>query len=584
MAKNIKIIAKSQSINLKYLYKRLIKYTWQHKFILFLSLISLVIFSLTNTAFLVIIKKITDHGFSSSNGDKQLSLSLLLFTVMAIRALSGLFSNYFMKSTSMRVVEDIRKDLFKKIMMLPINFFDKNSSSHLVSKINNDVQQLSSVITDLGFNIVKDGISFLGIISYMVYLDWRLTLTFFLLAPLLAYYLSIMSPRLRNTGTISQNAMGELTMASDEAIAGQRIIKIFGSNQYEINRFNKISEKIRKAQTKLTRIVALNSFTVEILAGIALSGIAFYSFEKFSAGQFTAFFGALLLIITPIKNLASANDKIQIAIAAAKSVFGLMDQKPEIDHGSKSIKRAKGYLKISNLTFKYENTGTNILEDINLNIKPGEKVALVGKSGGGKTTLINLLPRFYEIEKGEIFLDGININDLKLRSLRSQYSLVSQDTILFNDSIMNNIAYGNSDRTVSKEEVKKAAIASNAWEFIEQLENQLDHEIGDRGVRLSGGQRQRIAIARAILKNAPILLLDEATSSLDSHSEKLVQSALDNLMKNRTTIVIAHRLSTILNADKIVVIEKSRIIDTGTHKELIKRCKHYSVLYKKGLK
>ena len=584
MAKNIKKIVISQPINFKYLYKRLFKYTWQHKFILFFGLIALVILSLTNVAFLAIIKKITDYGFSAEVGRRQISLALLFLLVMVIRALSGLFSSYFMKSISMRTVESIRCDLFKKIMMLPINFFDKNSSSHIVSKINNDVQRLSNVITDIGFNLIKDGISFIGIVSYMLYLDWKLTLTFFLLAPLLTYYLKIMSPRLRSAGTVSQVAMGELTMASDEAISGQRIVKIFGSNHYEINRFNQISEKIRKAQTKLIRISALNSFAVEILAGVALSGIAFYSFGKFSAGQFAAFFGALLMIIAPIKSLTSINDKVQIAIAAAKSVFALMDETPEIDHGSKTIKHAKGHIKISNLTFKYQNSKHNILDGINLTIKPGEKLALVGKSGGGKTTFINLLPRFYEIEKGEILLDGININDIKLKNLRSQYSLVSQDTILFNDSIMNNIAYGALDRSVSKDEVKKAAIAANAWEFIEPLENQLDHEIGDRGVRLSGGQRQRIAIARAILKNAPILLLDEATSALDSHSEKYVQLALDNLMENRTTIVIAHRLSTIFNADRIVVIEKSRVIDIGTHKELIKRCKHYVILYKKGLK
>jgi subfamily B ATP-binding cassette protein MsbA len=275
MAKNIKKISTSQPVNLKYLYKRLFKYTWQHKFILFLSIMSLVILSLTNTAFLVIIKKITDHGFSSEVGHKQISLALLLLTVMVTRAFSGLFSSYFMKSIAMRTVEGIRCDLFKRIMMLPVNFFDRNSSSHIVSKINNDVQQLSNVITDIGFNFIKDGISFIGIISYMLYLDWKLTFAFFLLAPLLTYYLKIMSPRLRNAGTISQNAMGELTMSSDEAIAGQRIVKIFGSNQYEISRFNKISEKIRKIQTKLVRISALNSFAVEILAGVALSGIAF---------------------------------------------------------------------------------------------------------------------------------------------------------------------------------------------------------------------------------------------------------------------------------------------------------------------
>jgi len=584
MTYKIKKDSSTEKVNLVYLYKRLFKYTWQYKLILLLSLISLVILSLTNTAFLVVIKKITDHGFVSNESHKQISFALLLLLIMASRASSGFFASYLMRSVSMRTIESLRCDLFKKIINLPVSFFDRNSSSHIVSKITNDVQQLSSVVTDVSFTIVKDGISFIGIISYMLILDWKLTLIFCLLAPLLAYYLSIMSPRLRSAGAISQDAMGELTMAADEAITGQRIVKIFGSGSYEIKRFNSISEKMRKIQIKLVRIAALNTFTVEVLAGIALSGIAFYSFGKFSAGQFAAFFGALLMIISPIKSLTSINDKIQIAIAAARSVFGLMDEDQETDKGFKFIRRSQGLIKISKLTFKYKNSKSNILEDINLTIKPGEKIALVGKSGGGKTTLMNLLPKFYDIEQGEILLDGINIKDLKLKSLRNQFSLVTQDTILFNDTIMNNIAYGSLNKKVKRSDIKNAAIAANAWEFIEPLENQLEHEIGDRGVRLSGGQRQRIAIARAILKNAPILLLDEATSALDSHSEKYVQSALDRLIKNRTTIVIAHRLSTILNADRIVVIEKSKIIDIGNHRELMKRCKHYSMLYKKGLK
>jgi len=584
MTYKIKKDSSTEKVNLVYLYKRLFKYTWQYKLTLLLSFISLVILSLTNTAFLVVIKKITDHGFVSNESHKQISLALLLLLIMASRASSGFFASYLMRSVSMRTIESLRCDLFKKIINLPVSFFDRNSSSHIVSKITNDVQQLSSVVTDVSFTIVKDGISFIGIISYMLILDWKLTLIFCLLAPLLAYYLSIMSPRLRSAGAISQDAMGELTMAADEAIIGQRIVKIFGSGSYEIKRFNLISEKMRKIQIKLVRIAALNTFTVEVLAGIALSGIAFYSFGKFSAGQFAAFFGALLMIISPIKSLTSINDKIQIAIAAARSVFGLMDENQEIDKGFKFIRRSQGLIKISRLTFKYKNSKSNILEDINLTIKPGEKIALVGKSGGGKTTLMNLLPKFYDIEQGEILLDGINIKDLKLKNLRNQFSLVTQDTILFNDTIMNNIAYGSLNKEVKSSDIKNAAIAANAWEFIEPLENQLEHEIGDRGVRLSGGQRQRIAIARAILKNAPILLLDEATSALDSHSEKYVQSALDRLMKNRTTIVIAHRLSTILNADRIVVIEKSKIIDIGNHRELMRRCKHYSMLYKKGLK
>jgi subfamily B ATP-binding cassette protein MsbA len=417
----------------------------------------------------------------------------------------------------------------------------------------------------------------------MLYLDWQLTLIFSLLAPLMAIYLNVMSPRLRSAGKTVQESMGRMTMATDEAITGQRIVKIFGSSQYEILRFVKVAAKIRQMQAKLSRLYSLNSFTVEVLAAIALSSIVFYSFGKFTAGEFAAFFGALLMLIPPIKNLIAVNDRNQVCLSAAQSVFSLIDQDLEFDSGKKSIKRVRGNICFEDVFFKYESTKQYVLKKINLNIKAGEKIALVGKSGGGKTTLINLIPKFYNIDDGKILLDGIDIRDLKLQSLRNQFSLVSQDTILFNDTVYNNIAYGNLGKKVSKEDVKKAAIAANAWEFIDSLPNKLDHEIGDRGVRLSGGQRQRIAIARAILKNAPILLLDEATSALDSHSEKYVQAALDNLMKNKTTIVIAHRLSTVLNADRIVVIEKSEIVDSGTHRELMRRCKHYSKLYKKGL-
>ena len=573
-----------KTLDIKGLYKRLFKYSWKYKYVLFLSVIALVILSLTNTAFLVIIKKITDQGFINQSEHRRISLALMLLGVMFTRAFSGFVSSYSMDWVSTKVVESLRCDAFKRIMHFPISYFDKHSSSFVVSKITYDAEQLSNVATKITLTLIKDGLTIVGIISYMLYLDWQLTLIFSLLAPLMAVYLTAMSPRLRSAGKTVQETMGKMTMASDEAISGQRIVKIFGSSHYEILRFSKITAKIRQTHNKLSRLYSLNSLTVELLAAIALSSIVFYSFGKFTAGEFAAFFGALLMLIAPIKNLTAVNDRNQVGLSAAQSVFGLIDQELELNTGTKIIKRAKGNIRFYDVFFKYENAKVDILKNINLNIKAGEKIALVGKSGGGKTTLINLIPKFYNIDEGKILLDGIDIRDLKLQSLRNQFSLVSQDTILFNDTIFNNIAYGALDRSVTKEDVKKAAIASNAWEFIEPLENQLDHEIGDRGVRLSGGQRQRIAIARAILKNAPILLLDEATSALDSHSEKYVQSALDNLMKNRTTIVIAHRLSTILNADRIVVIEKSRIIDTGTHKELIKRCKHYSVLYKKGLK
>ncbi len=583
MANIIEISSHKTVLDIKSLYKRLFKYSWKYKYILIISVIALVVLSLTNTAFLVIIKKITDQGFIDQTEDRRLSLALMLLSVMLTRALSGFASNYSMEYVSSKVIENLRCDAFKRIMHFPISFFDKNSSSVIVSKITYDAEQLSNVATKIALTLIKDGLTIFGIVAYMLYLDWKLTLVFSLLAPLMALYLSAMSPRLRLAGKTVQETMGRITMVSDEAISGQRIVKIFGSSQYEILRFTKVAGKIRQMHTKLSRLYSLNSFVVEFLSAIALSSIVFYSFGKFTAGEFAAFFGALLMLIAPIKNLTAVNDKNQVSLSAAQSVFGLIDQDVELDSGTKIIKRARGSIRFDDVSFRYESTKQDVLKNINLDIKVGEKIALVGKSGGGKTTLVNLMPKFYNINEGKILLDGIDIRDIKLQNLRDQFSLVSQDTILFNDTIFNNIAYSNLGKKVSKEDVKKAAIAANAWEFINLLPNKLDHEIGDRGVRLSGGQRQRIAIARAILKNAPILLLDEATSALDSHSEKYVQAALDNLMKNKTTIVIAHRLSTVLNADRIVVIEKSKIVDSGTHHELMKRCKDYSKLYIKGL-
>lgn len=566
------------------LYKKLARYALTYKYILFLSIFFTIVVAFTNTSFLAVIKKITDHGFLNQDSYKRFSLALILLITMVVRALGGLISNYSLKWISMKTVEDLRCDAFKKIMNFPISYFDKNPSSFIVSKITNETAQLSGIVTEITYAIMKDGLTVIGIICYMVYLDWKLTLIFLLLVPLIIIYISYIAPRLRKAGQSIQEEASQMLMVSDEAISSQRIVKIFDTKQYEISKFSKVARRIRQMYSKLARLYALNSFFIEIFAAISLAAIAYYSFGVFTPGQFAAFFGALLMVIGPIKNITAVNDKTQVAIAAAESLFSMMDQKIEDDKGVKSLEKVEGKIVFKNVFFRYENSKNDSLKFINLTIRPGEKIALVGKSGSGKTTLLNLIPRFYSPAKGEIFLDDIEVNKLSLKNLRSHFSLVTQDTILFNDTIFNNIVYGDLRKKWSKKDVIKAAIAANAWEFIELLPNKLDHQIGDRGVRLSGGQRQRIAIARAILKNAPILLLDEATSALDPHSEKYVQAALDNLMKNRTSIVIAHRLSTVLNADRIIVMEKSEIVDSGTHQELMKRCRYYSLLYKKGLK
>jgi ATP-binding cassette, subfamily B, bacterial MsbA len=566
--------------NAKMLYLRLFRYAWAHKIFFLVTILATTILSASNTAFLALIKQVTDEGFVKQSAEKMTLLPLMLFGLMAARGLAGFVSTYSMRVVARRVVEKLRTEAFSKLMQLPVNYFDASSTGVLVSKLTYDVERLSSVCTRTALNVIRDILTSIGLIGYMLYLDWRLTLVFAVIAPLMALYLRKTTPKLRTNAKKVQEAVGEMTKVAEEAIAGQRIVKIFGGQEYENTRFADVVAKNRILELRSTRIAGMNGLVIEILAALALALVVYYALGRFTVGEFAAFIGALLMLIAPIKHITAANEDFQIGLAAAQSVFEVIDTPTELNDGDKTMLRAQGLIEFKNVSLRYDNAKKPALDNLSFTIQPGEKLALVGRSGGGKTSLVNLLPRFYELQQGLILIDGVDIRAVDLSHLRAQYSLVSQDVVLFNDTIFNNIAYG-ALRNTNEADVIAAAKAANAWEFIQQLPDGLQNEVGDRGVRLSGGQRQRLAIARAILKNAPILLLDEATSALDTESEQLVQAALDNLMQDRTTIVIAHRLSTIENADRILVMEAGQIIESGSHQTLMAQNGYYTKLYQK---
>ena len=575
------IAAKETLKNYKEVYIRLFKYALTYKLILSFSIVSILITALADTSFLALLKKITDEGFVSNPNNLTSLIPLIVIFIILIRASARFFSSYSLRWVSRKIVQNLRYDIFDNLMKLPIFYFDSNTTGILISKITYETEQLQTIITKVSLIALRDTFTIIAVVSYMFYLNGLLAFFVLIILPIAGYFIKKIIPKLRDAANEFQRLMGDITKIAEEAISGQRIVKIFGAAKYERDRFSKSIIRNRQMGTKLARLSSTNSLIIEIMLGLLFAGVLHYSLSNLSPGEFIAFIGAIVLIITPIKRLTALNEQIQIGYAAAVSIFSVMDEKKEKDLGKFNLKKVKGKLEFTDVCFTYPKNNKAVLSDINFSIKAGEKVALVGKSGGGKTTLLNLIPKFYDVSSGSIKLDNFDINEISNNSLRKNLALVSQDTILFNDTIYNNIAYGNL-KSVSLEKVKKAAKAANALEFINELPNGFNHIIGDRGVRLSGGQKQRIAIARAILKNAPILLLDEATSALDSESERLVQAALDNLMAKKTSIVIAHRLSTIKNADKIIVMDQGKIVGVGRHNSLVKNNKFYLKIYKKG--
>ena len=465
--------------------------------------------------------------------------------------------------------------MFARLMQLPLGYFSDHSSGSLISKFTYDVNQVNSAATGVITVAVRDSLSIIGLLGWLLYLNWKLTLVAMTVAPVLAWLVRKFSLRMRQVSRGTQRAMGGVTQVLNESIDGHRVVKVFGGQSYEVERFLQAINRFRAFNMKQVAATASNSAMGEMVAALMLALIVFLITKQSAAnettvGGFVSFVTAAMMLLAPLKRLTNINEPLQRGLAAAESVFELLDEPAEMDTGSKEFGRAKGQIQFQNVTFRYADSESDALTDVSFLASPGETIAFVGASGSGKTTLANMIPRFFHPARGRILIDDCDLADVRLDSLRANIASVSQEVVLFNDSVAANIAYG-PRANASRQQIIAAAEAAYAMEFISAMPEGLDTLIGENGVKLSGGQRQRLAIARALLKDAPILILDEATSALDTESERQVQYALENLMKSRTTIVIAHRLSTIESADKIVVMDAGRIVETGTHLELVAR-------------
>ena len=528
--------------------------------------------------------QIVDTLFSNNHTSKDaLSYSAALFIVIALSSIFALISVSASSWISNKVILDLRVDMFTKLLKLPKTYFDKNTTGETLSKLTFDVEQISAAASTIWLQLIKSSFAVVLLTGYLFYKNFLLSLTLLVLLPLVYFAVKLSTARIRKGSRKVQESMGKMTHLLDENISGNDLIKIYNAQSSEQNKFFNIINTIRQQRFKVDVASSLNTSIVNALIGLSLACVVYFSSTHLmmTAGDFLAYFTAMGMLVKPSKTLININKPLQQALVSGASVFNLIDEKPESNLGSKKMDQAIGDIRFDNVSFSYLNNNLS-LKNITLNIKQGETIALVGSTGSGKTTLVNLLARFYNPTDGKITIANEDINSFDLESFRSNFSFVDQNVRLFNDTISGNIAFGQKEQ-MPMDSIINAANVSNSIEFIEKLDHKFDSDIGEDGVTLSGGQRQRLSIARAIAKDSPILILDEATSALDSATEKLVQSAISEMQKGRTTIIIAHRLSTIQNADRIIVLKEGRIIEQGSHKELIKASGEYAKLNQQQL-
>jgi subfamily B ATP-binding cassette protein MsbA len=569
------------------IYLRLLTYLTHYKSYLVLAVIGLAVVALSNLVFTAMLTPLLDNAFKEDAGAITTIIPIAIAVIFTFRSFGSFLGGYCLGSIAQRIIKELRGEMHEKLLYSPAGFYDASIPGSLLSKFSFDVERVASAATKSLAILIRDTLTVLSLFALMIYISWKLTAVLFFAAPLVYIVVYIATRRFRKLSHRIQASIGEISQRVEEAVSGHFVVKLFTAEDREIDEFEAINEKNRRNQTKFIAVKAVNTPLVQLILGLAFAVVIYVAFlpdvkQDLTPGEFTSFVTAVMGMLNSARKLTTVNEILQAGIAASESVFKLIDQEAQRDHGQIILECARGDVEFKNVCFSYESKQTHALNNINLKIKQGEFIALVGRSGSGKSTLVKLIPRFYEINSGDILIDGHSIHDITLKSLRTQIAKVSQDILLFNDSVENNISYAMPEKSAS--EIHQAAERAHAAEFIDKLPDKYRSIVGDKGVLLSGGQKQRIAIARALLKDSPILIFDEATSALDSESEMHIQSALKELRGTRTTIVIAHRLSTIEGADRIYVMDEGEIVEHGTHEELISKGGTYTRLYQHQFK
>ncbi|WP_122046374.1 lipid A ABC transporter ATP-binding protein/permease MsbA [Vibrio atlanticus] len=565
-------------------FKRLWTYIRLYKAGLGVAVIALIVNAVTDTYMISLLKPLLDEGFGNAESDFLRTLPLIIFVMMFVRGISGFVSTYCLSWVSGNVVMEIRRKIFSHFMHMPVSFFDKEQTGALLSRITYDSEQVSAATSKALVSIVREGASIIGLLTLMFWNSWQLSLVLFAVAPLVAWAISIVSKRFRKISKNMQTSMGHVASSAEQMLKGHKVVLTYGGQDLEKHRFDQVSNQMRQQSMKLITAQAAANPIIQMIASLAIVVVLFLASvdsikAELTPGTFTVVFSAMFGLLRPLKALTNVTSEFQRGMAASTTLFGLMDLDTEQNKGTLKPETVAGEVEVKDVTFTYQGAEKAALDKVSFNIPKGKTVALVGRSGSGKSTIANLFTRFYDVDSGSIELDGHDIRDYELRNLREHFALVSQNVHLFNDTVANNIAYA-AEEQYSREQIEHAAKLAHASEFIEGMENGIDTVVGENGASLSGGQRQRIAIARALLRDAPVLILDEATSALDTESERAIQSALEELQKDKTVLVIAHRLSTIEQADEILVVDDGHIVERGAHAELIALDGAYAQLHR----